>query len=358
MPAALVPVLPTSGVISIDNELMIYSDFVGNPMTVIRGAYGTTAAIHSAGAIVDKNVNTLVSVGAVPTIAAAKGMRTVEQQLFLRSGGLGNLPGGIAPGLTIGAATGAGGNPSFYMPSGTVTINNPSCTASQGCGIATPGGAAFNGTFNSYINGSLDSFCSGSCDQNGPTGRNPGDINPDVLTNYSGTNGISTDPSTFYSYFFDSPLSTMISGATLTDPLTLYNNQSQSGTYYINGNVTTPGGVSGFQAFTAATGPSTLIINGNFSLPSGTDRIGSPTAPVLLIVNGNVSFQSDVIVYGFVYANGTSIFSNSTTINGAAASAGALTASGNTVINFNSNLLQTLGLMGNIVKVVSAPEVF
>lgn len=361
MPAALVPLLPASGAISIDNEIMTYSGYSGNPMTVVRGASGTTAAAHSSGSIVNNNAYTLTAIGGVPTIASPEGMRSLRQDLFVGAGsggGLGSLPGGIAPSLTIGAATGASGNPSFYMPSGTVNIYNPSCTAGSGCTIATPGGAAFNGTFNSYTNGSLNSYCSGSCTQDGPTGNNPGDINSDVLANYSGTNGISTNSSTFYSYFFDSSLSTMISGATLTNSIALYNNPTQSGVYYINGNVTAPNGVSGFQAFASATAPSTLIINGNLTLTSGTDRIGSTLGPVTLIVNGNVTLASDVIINGFVYANGSTVLTNSTTINGAFASAGPVIASGNTLINFNSTILQALGMMGGTVKVVSTPEVF
>jgi hypothetical protein len=334
LPSVVISQLSTCGAISIDKEVIAYYGISGNNITsASRGASGTSAASHAIGASINLNAYTLTSVGAIPSISTSQGKRTLTQNLFFGSGNIFNLPGGIAPAITVAGST--------VVLSGSSNITNNSCGGIKGCSFATTGGISFSG--------SLTTNDGTSC----PLGSGTCHYGSDVLQNYNaGAGGI--DPNNFYNYFFSTPLATLISNATTTTMSVLGPNSS--GTFYINGSVVTSGSQS---YFTNTTSPTTLIINGSLTIAGGTNTtFGNSNGPVTIIVLGDINVSGANNLTGFLYTNGQYIASGTQTIDGALAAKGNYILSGTSNITFDSGILSQLGFGGGNPYSSSTPEVF
>jgi hypothetical protein len=109
----------------------------------------------------------------------------------------------------------------------------------------------------------------------------------------------------------------------------------------------------------------TIYINGNTSYANNS-VIGSPSAPVFLYVDGNLSLSGNTKIYGMIFINGSLNTSGNAQIYGAVSNnnnsvvnsdlvIGTDGSSGNTVINYNANILNMVQQLPALAAITPIP---
>jgi uncharacterized repeat protein (TIGR02543 family) len=189
------------------------------------------------------------------------------------------------------------------------SVRNPSVAALTSSNFA--GSTIISGS-NVVLNNGADTLIA-----NGVVASTSGNFLADIVQNNS-----SITSSTLWSYLFtqlrsDTYAGLLASGSVITNCNT-YNFANASGTLWLNCS--------------------------NFNPTSGT-VIGSLSNPVILIVNNNVNLSNNVTIYGMLYVTGGISASSSFNIYGLLASEGSVSMNNADTIEFNSQVLTTLGLI-------------
>lgn len=311
-----------NGVIWIDSELINYAGIDGNVLqNAKRGSFGTAASAHLAGAVVSQNQCVLTATGGVPTIAATADKRTLQQVLpgaAFSTGG-----GSLISSTLVSIGT--------VQMSGTSFVINPSVTASS---ENFPGSTITSASTVSIIGASGTKISDGS---NLIQSSGAGNINADIQQNNSTISSNISSPDYLFNKFFSSPPDT---------GQALVNDVKATANVVINSNpATIANDLNNVNNY-----GKTVWVNGGIQLTGNqTITVGSPSKPVILIIDGGVQLTGSpalsLNVYGLLYVRGSVQLGGAASIGGRGSVAveGSTQLSGTDSITFDPSIINQLG---------------
>ena len=315
-----IPLTSTSGfasrgVVQIDGELITYNSISGNNlMNAVRGINVSSILTHVLGVPVVQNQCTLTSVGAVPNLANPLGKRTLQEVIYSNGIGVGSgnyicplaAVGNIYLGTLFAGITKVIN--AFVAPSSSNLVGSTICSGGT-VTLNSYDSNGFHGGFTGCGNGS-GGFQNLSSDSSG--------ILSDISQHLS-----SLTASTMFGQYFSQSKATVQAAANQS-----YNANNINGvsgkTIWVNGNLTLDANKGNSSDNWGAqdnqdNGQGNNICGGwwhiwsnwnNFSSSGGGYVIGTLTNPVILIVNGNLTLGGNVTINGLVYVTGNIITEN------------------------------------------------
>jgi hypothetical protein len=289
---------PSSGTISIDDEMIFYPSISGNSLTsVSRGIANTDPATHANSAKVNQSQCALTSTAGYPSLLLALGKRTL-QRIYI--GRYFQIP--ISVGNYRNAAVISANN---------ITINNNGTIINPNVSATSPN---FNGS-TMISRGTATLNLNGATKVNSSSGlvisSSKGNFKTDIVQN----NTLITS-SNLFNNFFNQSKATVQAAANQT-----YNANNINGANNV-----------------------TIWINGNLTL-NGATTVGTPDKPVILIVNGTLNLNNSATIYGFVYATGNVALNKSNLI------VGALVSERNITLNYTSTVQYDLNVLSGVNEI-------